>query len=102
MPSPGEPEFSPDGKLFAVAGGDNLIRVYSTAAYTQELVLAGSPDQPFGMAFSPDSSRLVSAVPGQLRSWDLSPQGQRHSATSTPPVASWVVSPSPPTSPMPS
>ena len=56
-------------------GGDNLIRVYSAPTYTQQLLLAGSPDQPYGLAFSPDSSRLVSAVPGQLRSWDLSPQG---------------------------
>jgi WD40 repeat protein len=38
-------------------------------------VLAGSPDQPYDLAFSSDSSRLVSAVPGQLRSWDLSAQG---------------------------
>ena len=46
-----------------------------TTIYTQQLLLAGSPDQPIGLAFSPDSSRLLSAVPGQLRSWDLSPQG---------------------------
>ena len=75
MPSPGQLEFSGDGKLLAVAGGDNLIRVYSAPTYTQKLLLAGSPDQPYALAFSPDSSRLVSAVPGQLRSWDLSPQG---------------------------
>ena len=76
MPSPGQLEFSPDGKLFAVAGGDNLIRVYSTAD-----VHPGARARRFprpartALAFSPDSSRLVSAVPGQLRSWDLSPQG---------------------------
>ncbi|MEY2554757.1 MAG: hypothetical protein QOC57_2617, partial [Ilumatobacteraceae bacterium] len=75
MPSPGQPEFSRDGKLLAIAGGDNLIRVYSAPTYTQELLLAGSTDQPYGLAFSPDSSRLVSAVRGQLRSWDVSPQG---------------------------
>ncbi|MEY2583135.1 MAG: hypothetical protein QOE09_2984 [Ilumatobacteraceae bacterium] len=75
MPSPGQPEFSRDGKLLAIAGGDNLIRIYSAPTYTQQLLLAGSPDQPYGLAFSPDSSRLVSAVAGQLRSWDLSPQG---------------------------
>ena len=74
MPSPGQPEFSRDGHL-AVAGGDNLIRIYDTTDYAQQLVLAGSPDQPIGLAFSPDSSRLVSAVPGQLRTWNLSPQG---------------------------
>jgi WD40 repeat protein len=74
MPSPGQPEFSRDGHL-AIAGGDNLIRIYDTTSYTQQLLLAGSPDQPIGLAFSPDSSRLWSAVPGQLRSWDLSPQG---------------------------
>jgi WD40 repeat protein len=75
MPSPGQLEFSRDGKLLAVAGGDNLVRVYSAPTYAQELLLAGSPDQPYGLAFSPDSARLVSAVRGQLRSWDLSPQG---------------------------
>jgi DNA-binding SARP family transcriptional activator/WD40 repeat protein len=75
MPSPGQLEFSRDGELLAVAGGDNLIRVYSAPTYTQQLLLAGSPDQPYGLAFSPDSSRLVSAASGQLRSWDLSPKG---------------------------
>ena len=74
MPSPGQPQFSRDGHL-AVAGGDNLIRIYDTTDYAQQLVLAGSSDQPIGLAFSPDSSRLVSAVPGQVRTWDLSLQG---------------------------
>ena len=74
MPSPGQPEFSRDGHL-AVGGGDNLIRIYDTTDYAQQLVLAGSSDQPIGLAFSPDSSRLVSAVPGQVRTWDLSLQG---------------------------
>jgi WD40 repeat protein len=34
MPSPGQPEFSRDGHL-AIAGGDNLIRIYDTTSYTQ-------------------------------------------------------------------
>src|SRR4029077_19190230 len=77
LPSPGQLEFSPDGRHFAVSGGDNLIRVYSTPTYTEPLVLAGSPDQPVGVAFSPDASQLISAAPGQLRTWDLSPEGPR-------------------------
>ncbi|HMK10691.1 MAG TPA: WD40 repeat domain-containing protein, partial [Acidimicrobiales bacterium] len=77
MPSPGNIAFSADGKLVAVDGGDNLIRVYTAPSYTQPLVLAGSPDQPIGLAFSHDASQLISAAPGQLRSWDLSPQGPR-------------------------
>ena len=29
MPSPGQPDFSDDGKQLAVGGGDNRIRVYA-------------------------------------------------------------------------
>ena len=38
-------------------------------------MIAGLPDQPIRMAFSADDTRLVSAAPGQLRTWDLTPQG---------------------------
>ncbi len=75
MPSPGQPDFSDDGKHLAIGGGDNRIRVYSVPAFTQELMIPGMPDQPIRMAFSADDTRLVSAVPGQLRTWDLTPQG---------------------------
>jgi WD40 repeat protein len=75
MPSPGLPVFSDDGRWFAIGGGDDLIRTYDTDAFAQHLVLAGSTDQPIGLAFSPDAQQLVSATPGQLRTWDLRPQG---------------------------
>ncbi len=39
------------------------------------MTLVGSADQPIGLAFTPDDQRLVSAAPGQLRTWDLRPQG---------------------------
>ena len=75
LPSPGVLQFSADGRQLAVGGGDNLIRTYDTEHYAVQLVLAGSEDQPIGVAFSPDSRSLVSAAPGQLRTWDLRPQG---------------------------
>ena len=76
MPSPGVPMFSEDGSTLAIGdGGDHFIRMYDTDRFAQQLLLVGSPGTPFGLAFSPDDQRLVSAAPGQLRTWDLRPQG---------------------------
>jgi WD40 repeat protein len=75
LPSPFDVAFSDDGKFLAVDGNDNLIRVYPASTFTNPLVLAGSPDGSFGLAFTPDDTRLRSAGGGQIRSWDLSPQG---------------------------
>ncbi len=75
MPSPGVLRFSDNGRLLGVGGGDNLIRLYDTDQFAQQLTLVGSADQPIGFAFSPDSEGLISAAPGQLRRWDLRPQG---------------------------
>ena len=75
LPTPTEARFSADGSSVAVGGNDNLVRLFDTATFTETQQLAGSPDQPFGLAFSPDGSRLVSGTTGHVRSWDLSPDG---------------------------
>ncbi len=76
LPSPFDVAFSDDGQYLAVDGNDNLIRVYAVPTFTNpKFTLAGSPDSPFGLAFTPDDTRLLSASAGQIRSWDLSPQG---------------------------
>ena len=94
MPSPGQPEFSRDGH----SGGRRRrqpIRIYDTTNYAQQLVLAGSPDQPIGLAFSPDSSRLVSAVAGTAAHRGICrPRAHRRSGTSTPRAATSGCSPS--------
>jgi WD40 repeat protein len=74
MPSPGSSAFSRDGRQLAVAGNDNLIRVFDTSTFT-ERQLAGSPAQPFGLTFAPDGRGLVSATVGELQFWDLTPAG---------------------------
>jgi len=68
-------EFSPDGRRLAVAGDDSLIRVYDTEDFAEELRLAGTSGSPSPVSFSPDSSRVVAAGAGEIRTWDLSPSG---------------------------
>jgi WD40 repeat protein len=67
-------EFSPDGRWLAVGSFDNRVHLFDTDDFA-ETILAGSPTLVGGVAFAPDSSRLASISPGQLRFWDLAPDG---------------------------
>jgi DNA-binding SARP family transcriptional activator/WD40 repeat protein len=75
MPTPTAVKFGPDSSVLAVGGNDHLVRLFDMGTFTEMRPLAGSPDQPFGLAFSPDGSRLVSGTVGHVRTWDLSPEG---------------------------
>ena len=75
MPTPTFAKFSADGRMLAVGGNDDLVRIFDTGTFTETQRLAGMPGEPFGLAFSADGSRLVSATTGHVRSWDLSPEG---------------------------
>ena len=67
-------EFSPDGRWLAIGSWDNLVHLFDTENF-EESLLAGSPSQVTRVAFAPDSSRLASISAGQLRFWELAPEG---------------------------
>ena len=69
-------QFSLDGRLLAVTGGDSLVRIYGTDDFVERRTPrrdAGHSD--VGLFFTPDGARLVSASTGEVRVWDISPVG---------------------------
>jgi WD40 repeat protein len=68
---------SPDGKWLAATYGPS-IRIYETRTGRQMTQLDGHRAGPDGLAFSPDSSRLVTAggKDGTLKVWDVARSGR--------------------------
>jgi WD40 repeat protein/tRNA A-37 threonylcarbamoyl transferase component Bud32 len=63
--------FSPNGKLAASGGDDNLIRLWDPVTMNERGVLAGHTAPILCLAFGPDSQILASASQdGTLRLWD--------------------------------
>jgi DNA-binding SARP family transcriptional activator/WD40 repeat protein len=67
-------EFSPDGRSLAIGSWDNLVHLFDTENFAESR-LPGSPNLVAEVAFAPDSSRLASISAGQLRLWELAPEG---------------------------
>ena len=64
-------ELSPDGKIIAVAFGDNLIKLWDMNTGEQRLTFAGHTEDIFSLAFSPDSKILASTSDDNtIRLWD--------------------------------
>ena len=53
---------------------DNLVHLFDTENFAETL-LAGSPSHVGRVSFAPDGSRLASISAGQLRFWELAPEG---------------------------
>ena len=64
-------DFSPDGKLIATGGFDNIIRLWNAETGTKLRTLIGHADTVKGLDFSPDSRTLISgSADGTARLWD--------------------------------
>jgi WD40 repeat protein len=72
--------FSPDGRLLASGGGDNIVKVWDISTDKELLALRGHTEEIRSVAFSPDSQRLASGSDDHtVRIWDLtSAEGHRY------------------------
>ena len=64
--------FSPDGRQLALAGSDQLIRIYATSNWQISATFPGHDNEVWALAFTHDGGRLVSGgKDGQVKIWDL-------------------------------
>jgi WD40 repeat protein/serine/threonine protein kinase len=73
---------SPDGRTFATAGRDRVVRVWDTGSAEPRAAFSGHTGQVLGLAFSPDGQTLASAGDdnlngGELKLWDLAGRRER-------------------------
>jgi WD40 repeat protein len=66
-------KYSPNGKLVATAGEDEIVKIWDTADYSQKQALIGHTGLIDGMEWSKDGKKLYSiSSDGTIKSWDLS------------------------------
>src|SRR5215471_12665047 len=64
--------FSPDGKLLATAGFDNVVKLWEFAAGKEARTLTGHTGPVYCVAFSPDGNTVASSsVEKTIRLWDV-------------------------------
>jgi WD40 repeat protein len=64
---------SPDGRLVASCGNDNLVRLWSAATGEPVRTLEGHTSHVYNVAFHPGGTRVASAdLKGVVKDWDLS------------------------------
>jgi WD40 repeat protein len=64
--------FSPDGRLFATAGGDSSVRLWDSSTFKRIRTLRGHTDRVWRVDFSPDSHFLATgARNGEVKVWSI-------------------------------
>jgi len=71
-------DYSPDGKWFATAGGDRIIRVYDTDNYELKFMMSGHRDLIFDLRFNETGNEIVSGSwDGTIKVWDFENERQK-------------------------
>ena len=72
--------WSPNGRLLAAGGGDQLVTLWEAGSWRKLTVLKGHLDTVASLAFSPDSRTLASGGPAndpKIRLWDVAQKRER-------------------------
>ncbi|MCG8583379.1 MAG: hypothetical protein MI757_01540 [Pirellulales bacterium] len=66
--------FSPDGKLLAGRGSDQIVRVWELATGKERFAVEAHEDRVLVIEFTPDGKQLITASPGvreRIKFWDI-------------------------------
>ena len=80
-PSVSSVAFSPDGRLLASCGDDDVVRLWDPATGAERRTLTGHTGRVNGVAFSPDGLLLASCDDETVRLWDPATGAERRTLT---------------------
>ncbi len=73
--------FAPDGRTFAAASADGVVRLWETATWTVRAEFRGHRDRVTAVAFGPDGRLFTGGLDTVVRAWDVRPPRTPHRGT---------------------